>query len=118
MLTVDLSNPVDSNALRRTSAFPWTHRLPRRLTLPTITAGPTRWKTAYFLTTGTITNEIGYTITGLPANTARLPLSVAFLNFSHSDSGDPTGQPSRGYTITATGQNDSCPAGPVPAMTY
>jgi hypothetical protein len=53
---------------------------------------------------------VDYTISGLPVDTL-VALYLYSPNFSHSDSSDTTGEPSRGFFLSANGQTISVPSG-------
>ncbi len=111
-LTADpaLSNLVDSTGATTDVGISMDGSVTSALDAPNDNSGSDALENSYFLTTGTITDDIGYTITGLPANTT-FAFYLYSPNFSYSDSSDPTGEPSRGYTLTANGQTIFVPSG-------
>lgn len=103
------SNLVDSAGAATGVSLSFTGTFDAADDTPIDNSGSNAVENDYFLIGGT--TVIGYTISGLAANT-REALYLYAPNFVHYDSGYPDNQPSRGYTLTANGETITVPSGP------
>jgi PEP-CTERM motif len=101
------SNLVDSTGVPTSVGITFTGSVRAANDTPIDTNDSNGLENDYFFI---FTNTVDYTISGLPASTL-IAFYIYSPNFTHSDSGDPTDQPNRGFQPSANGNTIDVPSG-------